>query len=111
MTNIWRGESFYNPLLAPLVEEMEEAGISEDSDGAKARPCQAIFACTQAWCSLKMNVVALHQLDYPGLTGGLDRICALAVLTSSKCLSAGGSRTALPWPVQGARAQRSARGC
>ena len=39
VTNIWRGESFYNPLLAPLVEEMEKAGISEDSDGAKARPC------------------------------------------------------------------------
>lgn len=32
---LWRGESFYNPMLRPLVEELEERGIAEDSDGAK----------------------------------------------------------------------------
>lgn len=31
---MWRGESFYNPYLKPLVEEMVERGIAEDSDGA-----------------------------------------------------------------------------
>ena len=45
VTNIWRGESFYNPLLAPLVEEMEKAGISEDSDGAKAWPPPRACCC------------------------------------------------------------------
>lgn len=30
-----RGESFYNPLLAPLVSELMEAGIAEESEGAK----------------------------------------------------------------------------
>jgi arginyl-tRNA synthetase len=30
-----RGESAYNPLLRPLVEELQERGIAEDSDGAK----------------------------------------------------------------------------
>lgn len=33
-----RGESFYNPLLAPLVQELLDRGIAEDSDGAKALP-------------------------------------------------------------------------
>ena len=32
---LWRGESFYNPRLAPLVDELVERGIAEDSDGAK----------------------------------------------------------------------------
>ena len=31
---LWRGESFYNPMLRPLVEELEERGIAEESDGA-----------------------------------------------------------------------------
>jgi arginyl-tRNA synthetase len=31
---IWRGESFYNPRLRPLVDELVERGIAEDSDGA-----------------------------------------------------------------------------
>ncbi|HEX6682351.1 MAG TPA: arginine--tRNA ligase [Candidatus Limnocylindrales bacterium] len=29
------GESFYNPMLGPLVEELESAGLLRDSDGAK----------------------------------------------------------------------------
>lgn len=33
-----RGESFYNPLLGPLVQELLERGIAEDSNGAKAWP-------------------------------------------------------------------------
>ena len=45
VTNIWRGESFYNPLLAPLVEEMEQAGISEDSEGAKVLLCPLLTRC------------------------------------------------------------------
>lgn len=32
-----RGESFYNPLLAPLVSEVMEAGVAEESDGAKVK--------------------------------------------------------------------------
>ena len=38
---IERGESAYNPLLRPLVEDLCARGIAEDSDGAKARPCLA----------------------------------------------------------------------
>lgn len=30
-----RGESFYNPFLAPLVAELAGQGIIEDSNGAK----------------------------------------------------------------------------
>lgn len=30
-----RGESFYNPLLAPLVSELMASGVAEESDGAK----------------------------------------------------------------------------
>ena len=29
------GESFYNPLLAPLVQELEEAGLVREDKGAK----------------------------------------------------------------------------
>ena len=32
---LWRGESFYNPVLKSLVEELIERGIAEDSDGAQ----------------------------------------------------------------------------
>lgn len=32
-----RGESFYNPRLAPLVEELLASGVAEESDGAKVR--------------------------------------------------------------------------
>lgn len=39
---LWRGESFYNPMLRPLVEELEERGIAEDSDGAKVG-CNALL--------------------------------------------------------------------
>ena len=41
-----RGESFYNPLLEPLVKEVMESGIGEESDGAKvsSRPAVAM-AC------------------------------------------------------------------
>ena len=28
------GESFYNPFLAPMVEELMERGVAEESDGA-----------------------------------------------------------------------------
>lgn len=28
------GESFYNPMLGPLVEELIGAGIAQESDGA-----------------------------------------------------------------------------
>lgn len=31
-----RGESFYNPLLEPLVKEVMASGVAEESDGAKA---------------------------------------------------------------------------
>ncbi|CAL8469338.1 g8879 [Coccomyxa elongata] len=31
---VWRGESFYNPRLTPLVEELIERGIAEESEGA-----------------------------------------------------------------------------
>lgn len=30
-----RGESFYNPLLQPLVDDLMERGVAELSDGAK----------------------------------------------------------------------------
>ena len=30
-----KGESFYNPYLASLVEEMTQQGVADDSDGAK----------------------------------------------------------------------------
>jgi hypothetical protein len=44
-----RGESAYNPLLRPLVEELQERGIAEDSDGAKVparrRSAAAEFMC------------------------------------------------------------------
>jgi arginyl-tRNA synthetase len=30
-----RGESFYNPRLAPIVEELLASGVAEESDGAK----------------------------------------------------------------------------
>lgn len=33
-----RGESFYNPRLPGLVTELMEAGVAEESDGAKACP-------------------------------------------------------------------------
>ena len=36
---IWRGESYYNPKLKPLVQEMEDAGFSEESEGAKVGLC------------------------------------------------------------------------
>ena len=39
---IERGESAYNPLLRPLVEDLCARGIAEDSDGAKARPGLAL---------------------------------------------------------------------
>lgn len=32
---VWRGESFYNPRLKPLVEELIERGLAEESEGAK----------------------------------------------------------------------------
>jgi arginyl-tRNA synthetase len=32
-----RGESFYNPRLAPIVEELLASGVAEESDGAKVR--------------------------------------------------------------------------
>ena len=35
VTILWRGESFYNPVLKSLVEELIERGIAEDSDGAQ----------------------------------------------------------------------------
>ena len=40
---LWRGESFYNPVLKSLVEELIERGIAEDSDGAQvtSHPLQA----------------------------------------------------------------------
>ena len=31
---LWRGESYYNPQLRPLVEELQERGIAEESEGA-----------------------------------------------------------------------------
>lgn len=34
---LWRGESFYNPQLRPLVEELQERGIAEESQGALVR--------------------------------------------------------------------------
>ena len=39
---LWRGESFYNPVLKSLVEELIERGIAEDSDGAQvtSHPCK-----------------------------------------------------------------------
>ena len=30
-----RGESFYNPFLASLVEEVSKQGVAEESEGAK----------------------------------------------------------------------------
>ena len=41
---LWRGESFYNPVLKSLVEELIERGIAEDSDGAQVtrHPLQAL---------------------------------------------------------------------
>ena len=58
VTNIWRGESFYNPLLAPLVEEMERAGISEDSEGAKV----TLATCRlRAAFHLEKHQAAIHE--------------------------------------------------
>lgn len=31
---VWRGESFYNPRLTPIVEELIERAIAEESEGA-----------------------------------------------------------------------------
>lgn len=35
---VWRGESFYNPRLKPLVEELIESGVAEESEGAMVGP-------------------------------------------------------------------------
>ena len=35
---IERGESFYNPYLTPLVEELKSQGIVIESEGANVRP-------------------------------------------------------------------------
>ena len=40
-----RGESFYNPFLAPLVEELMASGIAEESEGAKASLTSAFGRC------------------------------------------------------------------
>ena len=34
-----RGESFYNPALGPLVEELLAAGVAEESNGAIVSAC------------------------------------------------------------------------
>lgn len=36
---LWRGESWYNPRLTPLVEELIERGIAEESEGAMVSLC------------------------------------------------------------------------
>lgn len=38
---IERGESFYNPLLTPLVEELKSLGIVIESEGANVRLSKA----------------------------------------------------------------------
>ncbi len=45
-----RGESAYNPLLRPLVEELQERGIAEDSDGAKVLARRRAAAGDFMWC-------------------------------------------------------------
>jgi len=40
---VWRGESFYNPRLTPLVEELIEKGVAEESDGAMVCIPQLLF--------------------------------------------------------------------
>ncbi len=46
---LWRGESWYNPRLTPLVEELIERGIAEESEGAKVPflpTATALDSCT-----------------------------------------------------------------
>lgn len=44
MRLLWRGESYYNPQLRPLVEELQERGIAEESQGALvSRPAALSF--------------------------------------------------------------------
>lgn len=40
---MWRGESFYNPRLTPLVEELIEKGVAEESEGAMVCIPQLLF--------------------------------------------------------------------
>jgi len=37
-----RGESFYNPMLKPMLEELKEKGVVEESDGAQVIWCEGI---------------------------------------------------------------------
>ena len=42
---VWRGESFYNPRLAPLVDQLMQQGVAEESDGAQARAHPYPISC------------------------------------------------------------------
>ncbi len=50
-----RGESFYNPFLAPLVEELMASGIAEESEGAKVSQIflWPLSSPTQCFCSFQ----------------------------------------------------------
>ena len=46
MRLLWRGESYYNPQLRPLVAELHERGIAEESEGALVSFEQRVPALT-----------------------------------------------------------------
>ena len=54
---LWRGESYYNPQLRPLVEDLLDRGIAEKSEGASvsssalASPLP-LFAIALLWQTL-----------------------------------------------------------
>ena len=54
----WRGESFYNPQLRPLVEELQERGVAEESQGALVTSPAPAFCPDLVYCGMQQD----HQL-------------------------------------------------
>lgn len=53
-----RGESFYNPMLPGLVQELLEQGIAEESEGAKVIFVKVIAKCVLSlFCSKSVRCV------------------------------------------------------
>ena len=65
-----RGESFYNPMLPGLVQELMEQGIAEESEGAKvifvkvSADCIIPLICTRSVCFGPEQTALLQHMHW-----------------------------------------------
>lgn len=57
-----RGESFYNPFLAPLVKELMASGVAEESEGAKVRASSyGVLLCKTTMATAVVLLTSMHH--------------------------------------------------